>query len=142
MIELKGLFNFSDRLQMAALDQRVTKSQVLHGNIANAETPGFRAIGYEFEEQLRDIYGATEEGLALEVTHPEHKKQPFANANGEMTPDVFVRPSESVGHDGNTVDVDIEMQELAENQILYRATIESINKKIAMIRYAIHGGRG
>ncbi len=140
MMDLKGLFNFADRVQMTALDQRVTKSQVLHSNIANAETPGFRAIGYEFEEQLQDIFGPND-GFSLETTHPEHRKQAFASASGEMTPDVFVRPSLSVGHDGNTVDVDVEMGELAHNQILYRATVETINRKIAMIRYAIHGGR-
>jgi flagellar basal-body rod protein FlgB len=61
-------------------------------------------------------------------------------ADGTFQPEVFVRPTESVGQDGNTVDVDSEMAELAENQIMYRATVELINKKLGTLKYAISNG--
>ena len=50
-----GLFNHKDRVKMEALNQRLTRHNVVTANVANAETPGYRAIGYDFEEQLQAI---------------------------------------------------------------------------------------
>ncbi len=135
-----GIFNFSDRLQMESLNQRQTRHSVIASNLANAETPGFRAIGYDFEEQLQSV-AQINEPLPLKVTDPKHLRNAFAEADGTIKPDVFVRPTESVGEDGNTVDMDREMVELAQNQILYRSAVDFLNRKIGMIRYAINGGR-
>ena len=52
-----------------------------------------------------------------------------------------MKPTESIGNDGNTVDVDKEMTEMAANQIVYRATIEILNRQLGMLRYGINGGR-
>jgi flagellar basal-body rod protein FlgB len=135
-----GLFNFSDRLQMQSLGFRGKRNEVLTANIANAETPGFRAFGFDFEKQLQTV--SDESGLAsLRTSDPRHLKDPFTQANGEISPDVYVRPTESVDEDGNTVDIDKEMADMAKNQILYRTTVETINRKIGMLKYAINGGR-
>jgi len=134
-----GLFNFADRLQMTALNHRLQRNQVIAGNIANAETPGYRALGYDFEKQLQDV-AQVNEPVGTRVTDARHLRNTFAQADGQIRPDVFVRPTESVGEDGNTVDVDGEMAQLAENQILYRAAVETINRKLALLRYAISGG--
>ena len=58
----------------------------------------------------------------------------------KSTPEVFVRPTESVGQDGNTVDVDEEMGRLAQNQIMYRSAVELLNRKIGTLKYAISAG--
>ena len=134
-----GLFNFADRLQMTALNQRLQRNQVIAGNIANAETPGYRALGYDFEKQLQDV-AQVNQPISAKVSEPKHLRNSFAQADGSIRPDVFIRPTESVGEDGNTVDVDGEMAQLAENQILYRAAVETINRKMALLRYAISGG--
>jgi flagellar basal-body rod protein FlgB len=134
-----GLFNFADRLQMTALNQRLQRNQVIAGNIANAETPGYRALGYDFENQLQDV-AQVNQPIAAKVSDPKHLRNSFAQADGSIRPDVFIRPTESVGEDGNTVDVDAEMAQMAENQILYRAAVETINRKMALLRYAISGG--
>ena len=139
-VQASGLFNFADRLQMESLNQRLERSHVLTSNIANAETPGFRALGYSFEEQLQDLAG-TNQPVPLRITNDRHKRHAFTQADGTVRPDVFVRPTETVGHDGNTVDLDKEMATLAQNQILYRTAVEAINRKIGMLRYAISGGR-
>ncbi len=138
---LGGLFNFSDAVKMEALNQRLTRQNVITGNIANSETPGFRAIGYDFEEQLQAVAGGGDP-FPMKASHEKHFLNGHTEADGTIHPDVFVRPTESVGQDGNTVDVDSEMSKLSENQILYRATVELINKKLAKLRYAIStGGR-
>ncbi len=135
-----GLFNFSDRLQMAALDQRLKRGEVISGNIANAETPGFRALGYDFEDQLASM-ARIDGKVPMKTTAAKHFKNAFTQADGSMRADVYVRPTESVGEDGNTVDVDKEMVQMAENQVLYRSAVEIINRKVGMLRYAINGGR-
>lgn len=139
--KVSTIFNFNDRLQMESLNQRLRRSHVITSNVANAETPGFRAIGYDFEEQLQELSGANTT-LPLKTTNPQHRKNAFTQADGTVTPDVFVRPSESVSNDGNTVDIDHEMTKMAHNQILYKTAVETITRKIGLLKYAIHGGRG
>jgi flagellar basal-body rod protein FlgB len=137
-----GVFSFSDRLQMESLNQRLTRSEVLSANIANAETPGYRALGYDFESQLKELAG-TDSPFPLAATNPQHYRNDSTEADGTILPDVYIRPSESIGQDGNTVDVDREMTDLAETQLKYRATVELLNRKIGIMRYAItQGGRG
>jgi flagellar basal-body rod protein FlgB len=135
-----GIFNFADRLQMAALDQRLKRSQVIAGNIANAETPGFRALGYDFEDQLASL-ARLDSNVPIKTTNDKHFKNSFTQANGNIRADVYVKPTESVGEDGNTVDVDNEMVQMAENQMQYRSAVELLNRKVGMLKYAINGGR-
>ncbi|MBM4253349.1 MAG: flagellar basal body rod protein FlgB [Deltaproteobacteria bacterium] len=136
-----GVFNFADRLQMASLDQRLKRSEVISGNIANAETPGFRALGYDFEDQLASM-AKLDGKVPIKVSNEKHFRNAFTQANGKMRADVYVKPTESVGEDGNTVDIDDEMVRMAQNQMLYRSAVEVINRKVGMLRYAINGGRG
>jgi flagellar basal-body rod protein FlgB len=135
-----GVFNFSDRLQMATLDHRLKRSEVIASNIANSETPGFRAIGYDFEDQLRSL-AELDKSLPTKTTNERHFHNSFTRADGKITPDIYMRPTESVGEDGNTVDVDKEMVQMSQNQLLYRSAVELISRKIGVIKYAINGGR-
>jgi flagellar basal-body rod protein FlgB len=135
-----GIFNFADRLQMASLDQRLKRGEVITANIANAETPGFRALGYDFEDQLATL--ANLDGrLRMQTDDDRHYRNAFTTHGGKIEPDVFVEPTESVGEDGNTVDVDAQMSKMAENQILYRSAVEMLNRKVGVLKYAINGGR-
>lgn len=135
-----GLMNFADRLQMTALNERLKRSEVITSNVANSETPGFRALGYDFEDQLSSL-ARMDKKVPLQVSNPKHLRNAFTRADGKIEPDVFVKPTESVPEDGNTVDVDEEMVRMAENQLLYRSSVEMLNRKIGVIRYAINGGR-
>jgi flagellar basal-body rod protein FlgB len=135
-----GMFNFSDKLQMESLTQRSRRSEVITANIANAETPGFRAFGYDFEKQLQDL-AKMNEPIAVKVSDPRHMRNNFTKADGSISPDVYVRPTESVDEDGNTVDMDLEMAQMAQNQILFKTAVETLNRKIGTLKYAINGGR-
>ena len=57
---IAGLFNHADKVQMASMQQRLQRSHVLNSNIANAETPGYRALGYDFEKQLQSFVEANQ----------------------------------------------------------------------------------
>lgn len=134
-----GLFGFHDQIHMASLDFRRQRNEVISGNIANSETPGYRALGYSFEDQLQTISG-THEPFPMKATQPKHFRNGHTEADGTIYPDVFLRPTESVGQDGNTVDVDNEMSKMAKNQILYQATVDVLNRKIGLLKYAISAG--
>ncbi len=125
---------------MESLNQRLKRSEVISGNIANAETPGFRALGYDFEEQLAST-AHLDSKLSMQVSSLKHFRSGNTTADGNIKPDVYIKPQESIGQDGNTVDVDDEMARMAQNQILYRSAVEIVNRKVGMLKYAINGGR-
>lgn len=140
MKAVSQLSTLSDDVLETTLNHRLAKQNVILSNLVNAHTPGYRAYGYEFEKQLQDAIGNSGQ-LALHVNDARHFRSMGTTANGQFKGDLFVKPTESIGNDGNTVDVDQEMAEMAENQILYKANIELINRRLAMLKFAINGGR-
>lgn len=134
------VFAKTDSVLEESLNQRLIKQNVITSNISNAQTPGYRSLGYEFEEQLRAAVG-NDGGMALQATDERHFKHQGLTANGDLRGDLHVKPTESIGNDGNTVDMDSEMADLAWNQTLYRATVEILNRRLGMLRYGINGGR-
>ena len=133
------MFGRSDRVLEESLNHRLARQNVIVSNVANSNTPGYRALGYEFESQLQAAVG--DPSQKLKTSDPRHITHPGLTQNGNLKPDLIVKPTESIGNDGNTVDVDAEMAELATNQILYKATVELLNRKLGMLRYGIDGGR-
>lgn len=136
---MPGMFDFNTRVQMEALNHRTQHYRVTAANIANAETPGYRALGYDFETQLQALLNHEDKSL-LQTSHPKHLRNPLVSADGDVHPEVYIRPTETISHDGNTVDLDHEMAEMSSNQLLYRATVEFITRKMGILRYAINGG--
>lgn len=134
------IFGKPDAVLEESLNQRLKRQDVNVSNISNSLTPGYRALGFDFEKQLQAAIGSDKD-LIMKVSDPRHIKAPGLSADGILKSDLFVKPTESIGNDGNTVDVDQEMSEMAGNQIIYKATIETLNRKLGMLRYAINGGR-
>ncbi len=134
------MFDKSDAVLEESLNLRMQRHMVNLSNVTNAMTPGYRALGFDFEKQLQSAVGSSE-NLPMKTTDERHSTVAGLNANGELKPDLYVKPTESIGNDGNTVDVDQEMTEMASNQIIYRATVEVLNRKLGMLRYGINGGR-
>src|SRR5688572_11175291 len=130
---LGDMYTVADRLQMESLNHRMVRNEVSTANLANSEVPGYRAVGYDFEEQLASLMDQ-DDPFAMKTSNPKHLKNEFTEANGEIKPDVYVRPTESIPEDGNTVDVDKEMAIMSQNQILYRGAVELLNRKLAMLR--------
>ncbi len=122
-----------------AANMRHLKQQVISGNIANAETPGYHAKKMDFEEALARAVDL--DGLrGMSTSSPEH----FAVGGGSMQnvkPDLYDNPVGTVNNDGNTVDLEREMASLAENTIMHKAALQLINKKLAALKYAAADGR-
>lgn len=122
----------------ASLNMRLLRQDVTSANIANAETPGYNAKKVDFEEALSRALD--HEGLGkMHVSDKEH----FLMGQGAISrarADVYDNPDVNVANDGNTVDMEKELSTLAENSILYKATLQLINKKLGALRYAASDG--
>jgi len=121
-----------------SLDLRAQKQQVIASNIANAETPGYKAQKMTFEDSLRNAISRPE--LASKTTNSKH----FAVSGGSISA-VHGTISQQIGiaqfGDGNTVSIDDEMLDLAENQLLFEASSQIIKKKFSMLKFAASDGR-
>lgn len=118
-----------------SIDLRLNRQNIINSNIANAETPGYKAKVVDFEDALAKAI-ATDERFA--------KTNPGAITDqiGAVKPNVYDNPDINITNDGNTVDMEKEMAALAENTVLYKAAVQLINKKLAQMKYAVtEGGR-
>ncbi len=118
-----------------SIDLRLNRQNIINSNIANAETPGYKAKVVDFEDALAKAI-ATDERFA--------KTNPGAITDqiGAVKPNVYDNPDINITNDGNTVDMEKEMSALAENTVLYKAAVQLINKKLAQMKYAVtEGGR-
>ena len=118
-----------------ALNFRQMRQELISSNIANAETPGYKAKKIDFEQALGeaiDVEGTN----SLNTSDSRH----FAVGGGgfdSLQPTIYEDLTSNLSPDGNTVDRDGEMAELAENRILYDASVQLLNKKIGLLKYAI-----
>jgi flagellar basal-body rod protein FlgB len=125
--------HFDYRLQVMNL--RAARQQVLATNIANADTPNYKARDIDFREQLRRIQSG-ERGFSMAQTHGAHlaPAAAAAGANG-----VRFRPVEQGSIDGNTVDMNIEMARFTENSIKYQADVAFMQSRVSGLQRAISG---
>lgn len=137
---MSGLFDKTTNALGASINFRLLKQNVASSNIANAETPGYKAKKVDFEQALSravDINGLGK----MSVDHPDQfpvNGSSIANVRA----DVYENPDVTVTNDGNSVDLEREMAELSENTLLYRAAVQLINKKLAGMAYAATEGGG
>ena len=107
-----------------ALTVHARRHAVLAENVANLETPGFRARDTDFRMALKEAFATAEAGEPAPHTEALHE-------------DTTVPPRA----DGNTVDLDIQMAELSDNVQRYGTLSRVLAKRIALIRTAIEGSR-
>ena len=123
---------FSDREQALAL--RELRTEMLTTNIANADTPNYKARDFDFASVLRD---SGVDKPQLRRTSTLHQPATPANPLGvEARYRVPVQPT----LDGNTVEMDVEQAAFAQNAIRYRASLSFLDSQIRGLRFAIKGG--
>jgi flagellar basal-body rod protein FlgB len=115
-----------------ALKARALRNEVLSSNIANADTPNYKARDIDFGTALREASG----GLAMQRTNALHRA---AGGSVSAPADVKYRVPTQPTLDGNTVETDVEQAAFAENALMYRASLQFINGQIRTLRYAIRG---
>ncbi|MBT8442307.1 MAG: flagellar basal body rod protein FlgB [Gammaproteobacteria bacterium] len=123
-------------LRLQSLDVAEQRMKVLATNVANADTPGFKARDIDFVAAMR---AAGEGDIRMSTTQPGHIALPGSNSvAGKVQYRVPAQPS----LDGNTVDAQKESAAVAETAVRYQATLTFLNQRIQGLMTAITGGRG
>ncbi len=132
------LFDKTVFLLGKVLDLRASRHEILAGNIANADTPGYQGVEIVFEDELREALLSARK-VALVRTNAKHFPQdlPFRSVVGRIEPTGTL----FIGNDRNSVDIEQEMVKLAENSLMYEAAVQILTKKLRGLEEAIREGR-
>jgi flagellar basal-body rod protein FlgB len=126
-------------LMKKALDASYLRQQAISNNVANINTPNYKAYRVVFEEELKKSMSSVSH-VPLKVTHPRHIG--VRNGEGQVEPRLVKDNSPAMRNDGNNVDIDLEMANLAANQLLYNTLVQQTNQKLGSLRHVILEGRG
>ena len=123
----------------AALDVRARRTELIANNLANADTPGYRARDIDFRQAMARAAGdKTTSGVHLSTTQAGHIGG-AASADATTSPDLKYRTPLAPALDGNTVDTQLEQAAFAENAVRYQATLTFLNNKFRGLLTAIMG---
>jgi flagellar basal-body rod protein FlgB len=118
-----------------ALTLREKRAEVLAANLANADTPGYKARDMDFQSLLRGAQGSS---ATLATTHSSHLNAVGGSgANGR--PELLYRTPAQPSLDGNSVESDAEKAFYAENALAYQTSLQFLNGKISSLLTAIRG---
>lgn len=105
------------------LDLSWRRGQAINANIANAETPQYRAVDLDFGRELDEVFGT--KSSSLEKTNPLHQDI-GGSSNAKLVSDL----SGATKMDGNNVDLDLQMGRLAYNTLTYTRAAALTQKKL------------
>jgi len=133
------LFSETISILEKSLNLRSKRHQVLSTNIANMDTPNYKAFELVIEEELNKPPGHTS-GIQLARTDERHL--PISPRSRDDVELKQAEPPEfTLRGDGNTVDIDKTMGDLAENTLLYKTLAQMISKKFLGLKNVIQGGK-
>ena len=115
-----------------ALDLRTRQHAMTVSNMANQDTPGYRARHVDFGRSMARLMRAHQQELRGQAG-------PGVDPNDQVVIELQEPPPWSA--DGNSVDPTRETAVLTENQLLYNASIEVLNRRIGLLRYAVTEGK-
>jgi flagellar basal-body rod protein FlgB len=120
-----------DSLLNKGLDAASLRGKTIANNIANVNTKGYKREYVDFEDTLKQNM----DNLQLKTTNSKHMND--GNGYGQIT--LKTDNSSSMNADGNNVDIDNEMTNLAANNLMYDALITQVNNRLSMEQYVIEG---
>lgn len=116
------------------LSYATLKQKTIAQNIANVDTPNYKAKDVSFKDMLIE---AKRSGVSAYRTDARH----FDFKNSTSTPGVFSNGNLRYRSNGNGVDMDVEQSKMAENVIYYNALIDRVNGKLNTLNTVIKGGK-
>ncbi|MBF0208257.1 MAG: flagellar basal body rod protein FlgB [Oligoflexia bacterium] len=122
-----------------SLNFRQMRQNLSAANIANSETPNYHARRLDFEEALKRALDNEGE----QTMRVENKRHYNVGEGGvsELQPEIYEDQNGVISEDGNSVVQDTEMALMAQNKILYDASVQLLNKKLGLMKYAIGAER-
>lgn len=132
---MTGLINDSTiSVLQQALDGLSQRQSMIGHNIANAETPGYQALGVTFEQALQKSVNGPK--LDMATTSAGHLAAPASVSHG---PVITPRQNSTFRLDGNNVDIDLEMTQMAQTSIQYQSLTQLVSKKLALLKTIASG---
>ncbi|PAV29995.1 flagellar basal body rod protein FlgB [Virgibacillus profundi] len=128
------LFGGTIRTLEKSLNYATAKNRAISTNISNIDTPNYKAKDVVFKDALNDAVANS-----LEAKRTNERHLPFNSINHSPY-QTIAKNNTMYNHNGNNVDVDKEMAELAKNQIYYQALVDRINGKFSSLQSVIRGG--
>lgn len=136
---VEGIFSKTVDILGKSIDLRAKQHNLISSNIANAETPNYVPKALTFEAELQGALKGDSSATPA-TTSPRHI--PLKGASGRIqsvTGRVVETPATTPGKDGNAVELEGEMSRMAENQIMFNASVQILTKKFEGLRTAIKG---
>ncbi|MFF5993308.1 flagellar basal body rod protein FlgB [Lysinibacillus sp. KU-BSD001] len=116
------------------LSYATLKNKTIAQNIANVDTPNYKAQDVSFKQMLTQAKQLGVNAYRTDTRHYEFKME-------QSTPGVYTYENFRARHNGNGVNMDAEQASLAENQIYYNALIDRVSGKLSSLNNVIKGGR-
>ncbi|NNM81373.1 MAG: flagellar basal body rod protein FlgB [Burkholderiales bacterium] len=118
-----------------ALQLRSARQQVLASNIANADTPNYKARDFDFAKALQGVLSGNATSAELAKTDPRHLSVPSVFPGVKLQ---YSNPYQS-SLDNNTVEMDVERNKYMDNSIRFEADLTATTSKIKVMLSAIQG---
>lgn len=125
------------RFNQTALSLRGARQELLASNIANADTPGYKARDINFASALQNALAGTSAKLPLATSSSLHLE---GNSGSTVmgAPVLYRRPVQPSA-DGNTVDMDVERAQFADNALRYEASVKFTSDELKDMLTALQG---
>lgn len=115
------------RFHQEALNLRARRQEVLSTNIAHADTPGYKARDFDFSSSLTQAVERGRSAMPMAATSSRHLQ---SGAQGAAEADLLYRTPTQSSLDGNTVEMDVERVNFADNTMRYEANLSLLGSKI------------
>ena len=133
-MEILDRMLFSDKtpkLLKKSLDLHLQKNSVISSNIANVDTPGYKAVDLKFDEQLQSAIG-TGNQIKMKATQKKHFTADIKQID-KVKPTVS-EENDPARPDGNNVKIEKEMSKLVETQLMYNSIVQAMTKRGGILR--------
>ncbi len=133
-----GLFRDTISILERSLNIRSLQHRVLSSNIANLDTPNYKAVELAVAEEIN---GRQDSASSIQLVQTQPGHLPLKDDPADHLKLKAAKPPEfSLRGDGNTVDLDRTMGDLAKNTLLYKTAAQLISRKFSGLKSAIRGG--
>jgi flagellar basal-body rod protein FlgB len=144
-MQIEGIFSNTIELLGKSVDLRAKNQTLIASNVANAETPNYIPKTLAFEQELQGALKSRQAGQrGSSVPHARHipiRGAGIGSAVRSVSGQVIETPAKTPGKDGNAVELENEMGRMAENQIMFNASVQMLTKKFEGLRSAIREGK-
>ena len=121
------------------LEAATLRHEVISNNLANVNTPKFKRSSVQFEDILAKEIMPDEKYPPIALTHDKHIKPGYPKKRAVAT--IELEKDDTMRVDGNNVDIDMEMANLAKNQLYYNALVTQLKGHIRKIKEVITSGQ-